>query len=366
MEPLLSDIRKALTEGRLRNGQNLRMFERAAAEYVGLLDAVAFDSDGSALETVLRHYGVEGREVIVCTNSFVSIPNSVIYAGGRVVFADIKEESLSMDPKSLLENISDGTCGVIVTHIAGFPNPDLTELTKICAEHDLFLIEDATHALGAAIDGRKVGTFGDAAILAFTPTKVLTTGEGGMLATNDAELIEEARQLSYYGAGEGKTNFVSLGRHMMLPEISAILGVYQLRRVEEFIARRNQIASHYNQSFRDMGSVSVVECRAGDRASYYKYPLILSERSDREEVAELLDTRYGVETGTVFYPPCHMQPVYQRLKDRVRIGNLAVSERVLSRTIALPIHAAMKEEDARYVVDSVSSVLNSLGSREVP
>ena len=349
-------------EGKLRNGRNLRMFERMAAEYVGVEDTIAFDSDGSALETALRYYGVKGREVMVCTNSFISIPNSVVYAGGKVVFIDIREESLSMDPKNLLEKISDKTCGVIVTHIAGFPNPDLQEIITICKDHRLFLIEDATHALGAMTNGQKVGNFGDAAIFAFTPTKVLTTGEGGMIATNDAGLIENARQSRFYGAGKGKTNFIDLGRHMILPEISAILGIHQLRRVEEFIAKRNQIAARYNEGLAGVGSVRVVGCRANDRASYYKYPLTLSSGIDRAEFAELLDTEYGVETGTVFYPPCHIQPVYEGLKESVRTRNLQVSERVLSKTIALPIHAAMKDMDARYVVESVSSILSRLHS----
>jgi perosamine synthetase len=120
-----------------------------------------------------------------------------------------------MDPNSLKRNISPKTCGVIVTHIAGFPNPDLQEIQEICRKNGFFLIEDATHALGATVSNQKVGTFGDAAIYAFTPTKVATTGEGGMLATNNKELAEYARLYSYYGSGAGKTNFVNLGRHMI-------------------------------------------------------------------------------------------------------------------------------------------------------
>jgi len=355
---LLRDIAVALEEGRLRNGKNLSIFERMFAEYIGVKDAVAVDSDGSALETALQYHRVKGREVIVCTNSFIAIPNSVVYAGGKVVFADIRPETLSMDPKSLLEGISGKTCGVIVTHIAGFPNPDLKEIVEICRDRDIFLIEDATHAIGAMIDGRKVGTFGDAAIFTFTPTKVMTTGEGGMLATNNTRLIEEARRFRYYGAGEGRTNFVHLGRHMLLPEISAILGIYQLKRIEEFIVKRNEIARIYDEELGRMDSAKIVECSPSSRASYYKYPLILDHNVDRQEFAELLERKYRIETGTVFYPPCHIQPVYQRLKNRLCRGNPSVSERVLSRTITLPIHAAMKDDDAEYVADSACSLLS--------
>ena len=245
---LLLDVREVLENGQFRNGKNVGIFEKMVAKYVGVGNAVAFDSDSSAYETALRYFGVEGGEVVVCTNSFVSVPNSVVAVGGKVVFADIKEDTLSMDPESLRQNISPKTRGVIVTHIAGFPNPDLKEIMTICKERKLFLVEDATHAIGATVNGQKAGSFGDAAVFAFTPTKVLTTGEGGMMVSNNAELSEFAKRFSFYGSGAGKTNFVDLGRHMVLPEISAILGIYQLKRLEEFIARRNEIAKNYDEA----------------------------------------------------------------------------------------------------------------------
>jgi perosamine synthetase len=275
-----------------------------------------------------------------------------------VVFADIREVTLSMDPYSLSQNISKDTCGVIVTHIAGFPNPDLKEIMEICREHNLFLVEDATHAVGAMVNGQKVGTFGDAAVFAFTPTKVLTTGEGGMLVTNDAKLGEEARRFRFYGSGPGKTSFVNLGRHMMLPEISAILGIYQLRRIEEFIAKRNQIAKIYNEELSRIGSVQIVKCPSGNRCSYYKYPLTLNGNIDKMKFTELLGNDYGIETGNVFYPPCHLQTVYQELDAGNRRGNLSTAERVLSKTITLPMHAAMSDEDAKYIADSLQALAN--------
>lgn len=357
---IVKDIARTLEEGRLRNGENLLSFERMFAEYVGVKQAVAFDSDGDALETALRYYEVKGREVVVCTNSFISIPNSVVYAGGKVVFADIKENTLSMDPHSLLDSISKNTCGVVVTHIAGFPNPDLSEIMQICEAHDLFLVEDATHAVGATIRGRKVGTFGDAAVFAFTPTKVLTTGEGGMLATDSTELSEEARTIRFYGSGKAKTTFVNLGRNMVLPEVSAILGIYQLKRVEEFIAKRNRIARIYDEELNRLDLVKTIECPYGNRSSYYKYPLILDAHVDKARFTQLLEKEYGVETGNVFYPPCHMQPVYGTRGAEFSEKKLSVSERILSQTITLPMHAALTDEDAQYVVKSCCAVLASL------
>ena len=348
------DLALVLEEGRLRNGKNLRLFEKMIADYLCIKHSIALDSDSSALETVLQYYNIKDREVIVCTNSFISIPNSVLYASGKVVFADIRNESLSMDPNSLKQSISNNTCGVIVTHIAGFPNPDLKEIKEVCSDNDLFLIEDATHAIGAAMDNQKVGTFGDAAVFAFTPTKVLTTGEGGMLVTNNSELAEYARLYSYYGSGSGKTNFENLGRYMMMPEISAILGIHQLNRIEEFIAKRNQIADIYNSAFDQMDFVNTVKCPTANRSSYYKYPLILSPKINKTKFVRSL-SEYGIETGTVFYPPCHLQPVYK--KQKVKGLPLPNSEEVLARTITLPIHIALNDSDILNIIKNVKLAL---------
>ena len=360
IEKILKDIAVVLEDGRLRNGKNLQLFERMFAEYIGVKEAVAFDSDGDALETALRYFGVEGKEVVVCTNSFISMPNSVVYAGGKVVFADIRADSLSMSSDSLRKCISEKTCGVVVTHIAGFPNPDLKEIMEICEENDLFLIEDATHAVGATFDGKKMGSFGKAAVFAFTPTKVLTAGEGGMLVTNDAKLSEEAKHFRFYGSGTGKTEFASLGRHMVLPEVSAVLGIYQLKRAEEFIAKRNKIAHIYNEELDKLGHVKTIKCSRKARCSYYKYPLTLDRKVNKAKFTERLYKEYGVETGNVFYPPSHLQSFYRKGKISIARDSLETSEDVLVRTITLPMHAGMDKKDASYVTKNVGGLLDQI------
>ena len=144
---------------------------------------------------------------------------------------------------------------------------------------------------------------------------------------------------------------------MMLPEISAVLGIYQIRRIEEFIAKRNHIAEIYDAHFRGTEAFDIVTVPASFRCSYYKYPLKLNPRIDKAKFVEVLDREYGVETGTVFYPPCHLQSVYRKHGAAVYRGGLSVSERVLSRTITLPMHAALTDEDAEYVVESLNKAL---------
>jgi perosamine synthetase len=348
---LLQDIGRVLEEGQFRNGKNVKIFEDMTAKYLGVGGAVAFDSDSSAYETALRFFGAAGGEVVVCTNSFISVPNSVVFAGGKPVFADIKPDTLSMDSDSLKKNITADTRGVIVTHIAGFPNPDLQYILEICRQHDLFVIEDATHAIGASVSGRKAGSFGDAAVFAFTPTKVITTGEGGMLVSNNAQLCEFAKRYSFYGSGMGKTSFVDVGRHMVLPEVSALLGISQLRRLDEFIERRNAVAKAYDVALDEISLVKTVKCPAGYRCSYYKYPLILDSRIDKQQFTQRLFEDFGIETGNIFYPPCHMQAAYKN--GAISYGGLGAAEQVLSRTITLPMHVDLFDADVAFVLDKV-------------
>ncbi len=354
IDKILADIALVLENGQFRNGKNLQRFEKALAAYLGINHCIAFDSDSSALETALQFFNVKNREVIVCTNSFISIPNSVYYSGGRVVFADIKKDSISMDPSSLEKNVTLKTLGVIVTHIAGFPTPDFQEIHEICQKNNLFLIEDATHALGAKIGANKVGTLGDAAIFAFTPTKVITTGEGALLATKNDALAEYARLYRYYGSGAGKTNFERFGRHMLLPEVSAILGIYQLNRLDAFIEIRNQLAKMYNHAFDRIPAVNTVKCLEQNLSSYYKYPLTLNPEVNKEKLVKTLSSN-GVETGTVFYPPCHMQPFYKALISSNM--TLPVAEEVLAQTITLPMHCALNELELSTVIKNVQLAL---------
>jgi dTDP-4-amino-4,6-dideoxygalactose transaminase len=355
IQKILKDIAIVLENGQLRNGKNLKLFQQKTAEYLNIKHTIALDSDSSALETALNYYKIKNKEVIVCTNSFISIPNSVLFAGGKVVFTDINKETLSMDINTLKEKITNKTCGVIITHIAGFPNPNLKEIKEVCETLDLFLIEDATHALGASIDGKKVGTFGDASVFAFTPTKVLTTGEGGMLATHNDDLSEFAQLYSYYGSGPGKTNFESLGRHMLMPEVSAILGIYQLNCMAEFLAKRNKIAKTYNEAFAMNENSEIVKSPNGYYCSYYKYPLTLGEKVSKNGFVQALKQR-AIETGSVFYPPCHMQTVYRKQCGRLV---LPVAETVLSKTITLPMHLALTDQDIDEIVGAVTSALKN-------
>lgn len=351
IEDILRNIEATLRSGILTDGPHVRDFERKFAEYNKVKHAVAVNSGTAALEIALRYFKLHGREVIVPTNTFVATPNSVIFAGGKPVFADIREDSLCIDPEDVKRKLSSRTAGVISVHIAGLICPEIDELTQICEDKNLFLLEDAAHAHGAMIEKRMAGTLGDAGCFSFYPTKVMTTGEGGMITTNNEELAEAARCMRTHGQNSER-KMVMLGHNWRMNEVAAILGKNQLEHLEDFVKKRNEIARCYSTALANVKTLSLFKKPTRIRHSYYKFPVKLEEHIDREKTATILRQEYGIETGNVYYPPCHLHPFYLENFGTKR-GDLKVSENVLERVLCLPIHAGLTIENAKYIAESV-------------
>jgi len=349
---ILRDVESILRSGRLIGGPHVKDFEDRFAEYVKAKHAVAVSSGTSNLEICLRYFKVKGREVIVPTNTFVATPNSVIFAGGKPVFADMREDTLCIDPEDVERRISSRTTGVIVVHIAGMVCPQIKELAELCEDHHLFLLEDSAHAHGAMIDGKMAGTLSDAGCFSFYPTKVMTTGEGGMITTDDSGLAEAARCMRNHGQNSERL-MVMLGHNWRMSEIAAILGKYQLENLEKFIQKRNEVARVYNKALGNVRGVSLFRTPSNIKHSYYKYAVRLGDGVDGEKLARTLKEEYNVETGNVYYPPCHLQPFYKE-NFGTREGDLPVSEKVLRKVLCLPIHSSLTQENVRYVVKAFS------------
>jgi perosamine synthetase len=360
IDGILRDIESILRSGRLTGGPHVKDFEDRFAEYVKAKHAVAVSSGTSNLEICLRYFKVKGREVIVPTNTFVATPNSVIFAGGKPVFADMREDTLCIDPDDVERKISSRTAGVIVVHIAGMVCPQIKELAELCEGRSLFLLEDCAHAHGAMIDGKMAGTLSDAGCFSFYPTKVMTTGEGGMITTDDSDLAEAARCMRNHGQSSERL-MVMLGHNWRMSEIAAVLGKYQLENLESFVHKRNEIARIYDKALRNVRGISLFRTPSNVRHSYYKYPVRLDDSVDGEKLARILKEEYNVETGNVYYPPCHLQPFYKESFD-TREGDFPVSERVLKKVLCLPMHPSLTRENARHVVEALTLSIGNAGA----
>lgn len=348
---ILRDVEVALRSGHLTDGPNVKMFEEGFAEYVGVEHSVAVNSGTSALEIALRYFGLKGREVVVPTNTFVATPNTVLFASGKPVFADIRSDSLCIDVEDVRRKVSKNTAGVVAVHIAGLVCPQMNELKEFCEEKGLFLIEDAAHAHGAMFDGKKAGTLADAGCFSFYPTKVMTSGEGGMITTADAKLAEQALMMRTHGQNS-KKEMVVLGHNWRMSEMAAIIGKHQLENLERFVIKRNEIARQYEKLLAGVKGVELFSVPGNIRHSYYKYPVMLSDNVNRERLAGVLSDKYGVETGNVYDPPCHLQPFYKKNFGTGR-GDLPVAEKVLPKVLCLPMHVGLSKSDVAFVCNAV-------------
>lgn len=350
-------IGRILGSGRLMMGEYCRLFEKGFARYTGTRFAVALNSCTSAMEITLRYLSVKGHEVIVPTNTFIATPNAVVYSGARPVFADIEAETFCLDPEDLKKRITHKTKAVILVHIAGLIAPGYEEIKKICRERGLFLIEDCAHAHGASYRGRKAGSLGLAGCFSFYPTKIITTGTGGMLTTDDAGLDSFARSLRLHGAGKGLSDIVRFGNDWFMDEFRAAIGFFQLRELEDKLRARRRIAKEYQGLLRGKTYLSVYEPPVGIRHAYYKFPVLLDRKVNVRQLKDTILARYGFELESLYDPPCHLQPIY-----RGQSGRLPVAEDVLKRQVTLPMHPLLSRQQLRYAVRALETCLKKTWS----
>jgi len=354
---LLKQVDEILESGQLTLGEYTKEFEEKFANYLGVKYAVAVNSGTSALEIPLRALDVQGFSVIVPTNTFFATPASVIHAGGKVIFADVTE-NLCLDPNSVKQKIRKDTKGVIIVHIGGVVPPQVKEIQEICHEHNLFLVEDAAHAHGSSLNGKPAGTFGDAAAFSFYPTKVMTSGEGGMIVTSDENIYRRALVFR----DQGKAGFLGnvhteMGYNWRMSEVHAAIGLSQLARLNEFITTRRKVAQIYDKELGKISKVTAVKVPSSVKSNYYKYPAILDDGIDRALLKKKLKEGYEVSlSGEVYELPCHLQPIFKDLYG-FSGGEFPVAEDLCRRQICLPVFATMTDEQAKYVVDSLKKVL---------
>ena len=361
IESISDGVRSILRSGRLILGPYTQDLEKSFREYCGVKHAIALSSCTAALEIALRDFDVRGKEVIVPTNTFIASSNAVMYSGGTPILADIKSSTLCLDPEDMIRRITPRTCGVMVVHIAGLLCPDIEEIREMCQARGFFLLEDAAHAHGATINGKKAGSLGDVGCFSFYPTKVMTTCVGGMLTTDDDSLAEYAFSLRHHGVGKSLHDIVHLGNDWLMSEIAALLGIHQLRALEDNIAGRNEIAKRYASRLAEVDDVRLFKVPPHIRHSYYKYPLFLSETVDKSKLVAEMKAKHGVNLGSSYDPPCHLQPAYQRILG-FHSGMFPVAERTLRSVVSLPMFVQMTNEEVDYTVQSLKKAIATIKS----
>ncbi|MFC1901631.1 DegT/DnrJ/EryC1/StrS family aminotransferase, partial [Chloroflexota bacterium] len=245
----------------------------------------------------------------------------------------------------------------ISVHVGGAIAPDTEQLKDLCQERGITFFEDAAHAHGSKLDGKFAGTFGRASGFSFYPTKVMTSGEGGMIATDDEEVYNRALVFR----DQGKSGFAAnlhteIGYNWRLSEVHAVIGLYQLKRLDEFIAARRKIAMIYDQGLEGISGIHQLSLPDNSFSNYYKYIAILDKGIERKELKQNLKQKYNMSlSGEVYELPLHLQPVFSYLG--YKEGDFPIAEDICSRQVCLPVFATMSEEQAYYVLESLKEAL---------
>jgi perosamine synthetase len=350
---VLEGLGRLLDEGFLVQGEQVREFESVVAGYVGRRHALAVSSGTAAIQCALMALGIgPGDEVALPDFTFPATANAVVLAGARPVLVDIDPATFNMRPDALEERLSDRARAVMPVDLFGLA-ADLGAIGEICRRRGLMLIEDSACALGAVYNDAKCGSFGEASVLSFHPRKVVTTGEGGMVLTDDAVAAERISELRNHGirVSGGRAEFVTAGFNYRMTEIAALLGLEQMKHIGRMIERRREIASAYTSLLEDVGGVATPgECR-GWVHGYQAYVIMLDDRLDRDLVIELLRKR-GVESTIGTYA-LHVQPYYRGLLGHGP-GDFPESLRAMNQALALPLYPSMTEEDIVKVAGALA------------
>lgn len=352
-------VSAVLRTPRLSMGPKLEEFERAMAGYVGTSHAIAVNSGTSGLHLCMRALGiVEGDEVIVPSFAFIAVANAVRYERASPVFVDIDPQTLNLDPQRIEEAITPRTRAIVLVHTFGCPAA-LTEILEIARRHDLFVIEDACEAIGAEYRGRKVGSFGDAGVFGFYPNKQITTGEGGMIVTNDARISALTRKLRNQGRGDSCEwlQHEEVGYNYRMSEMNCALGIEQLKRLDAILERREAIAREYQRRLEGQTDLELPAMHLADgRISWFVFVLRLSEGfagAPRNRIVQEMASR-GIACGR-YFAPIHLQPAYRSQAHRCM--SLERTESIAPRTLALPFFNRITDVQIEEVCQTLGEVL---------
>ena len=356
-----SDIGEILRSGQLAMGKYVAEFEQRFKGFIGTDYAVATNSGTSALEIILRAIDVSGGTVIVPTNTFMATATAAVHAGARVTFTDIDISTLCMDAASLERQLTNETKAVVLVHIGGNISSELNLIRDLCADHHVPLVEDAAHAHGSTINGVKAGALGEAGAFSFYPTKILTTGEGGMITTNDSEIYQKAKMLRDHGKSDHNFNVhTEFGYNWRMSEFHAAVGLTQLDKIQWILSERRRIAALYGKHLKH-ALCSPLLLPSFIKSGYYKYIVYLDDSIERETLKSRLLTEFGVElTGEVYAQPVHTQPVFAKYPQTVvwNSETFENAEEACANHICLPLYPGLTDTEVAYVCDSLKEVLS--------
>lgn len=346
----------------LTTGPKIAEFEQTVADYVGAKYAVAISNGTSALHAACFAAGIgPGDEVITTPLTFAASANCVLYCGGTPVFADVDPKTYNIDPEDIRRKITDRTKAIIAVHLAGQPC-DMDAIHSIAHEYGLIVIEDGAHALGSVYKGKKVGSLSDMTTFSFHPVKPITTGEGGMIVTDNEEFYKKMALFRSHGITRDDSMMTrndgpwfyqqfDLGYNYRITDIQCALGCRQMKKLDRFLARRKEIVARYNEAFADCDNI-ITPYQLSDTESGWHLYIVQVKNCDRRQVFEAMREK-GIGVN-VHYIPVYMHPYYQEHGyENVHCAN---AEEIYSHIISLPLYPGLTSEQQDYVIDTLKSL----------
>lgn len=350
----------------LTQGPLVDRFEEEIARYIGVKYAVAFNSGTSALHGAMFAAGVgSGDEVITSPITFLATANAAVYLGGTPVFVDIDPDTYCINTHLIEDSITDRTKVIAPVDFAGYP-VDMRKIRETAQDHNLIIVDDAAHALGALRYGTKVGKEADMTVFSFHPVKNITTGEGGMIVTNNEEFAECLRMFRSHGMTKDPSKLIRkdgpwyyemqlLGYNYRITDLQCALGLSQLKKLERFIQRRTEIADRYDRAFKNIQGIRIPPRPPwpNSRHSFHLYPIRVMEIDRKDMMTKLKEL--GVITQ-VHYIPIHLQPFYQN-KFGIQNGRYPQAEKYYMHELSLPMFPKMSVQDVDTVISAVYKIL---------
>lgn len=360
----IQEVAEVLRTDWLTQGPKVEEFEKKISKYCQAKYAVAVSSGTAALHAAYAVAGIKpGDEVITTPLTFAATAYTLTFLGGKPIFVDIEKDTLDIDPQKIEERITKKTKAIAPVDFAGQPC-NYEEILKIAKKYKLLVIEDAAQALGAEYQRKKIGSFADFTILSFHPVKTITTGEGGMVLTDNRYFYRKLKNFRHHGIikkpekGGWYYEIDNLGHNFRITDFQCALGLSQLKKINKFLKRRREIVAKYNKAFEGIKEIDLPVEKKERKSAWHIYIIQLSLEklnADRKEIFAVLG-REGIG-AQVHYLPIHLQPFFKK-KFGYKLGDFPIAERYYQKAITLPLFPKMTNRDVKEVIDVVKKTIN--------
>jgi dTDP-4-amino-4,6-dideoxygalactose transaminase len=340
-------------------GPEIEMLEKNVSEFIGKKYALSFNSGTSALHADLIASNISNCEVIVPSFTFISTANSIILSGAKPVFAEIEDESYGLDSEDVKEKITEKTKAIIPVHYGGGPCKEIKALKEIAEDHNLILIEDAAESLGATINNKKVGSFGNSSMFSFCQNKIISGGEGGIILTDSKVIYEKLKLIRSHGRKENKENYfsttkeldyVEIGFNFRMSSITAALILSQLKKIDKIIKLRNKKAEEYKENLIEIQNVKTPVIIKNSSNVYQMYTIKFDEHKSREKVKKHLEKAKVM--SKVYFEPIHLKTFYKK-NFGYKKGNLPITEEISEKVLTIPLYPSLEKKDLYYITSHI-------------